>query len=200
MGAVDLYWIPLGAGGHFVRFNGKAYEAVSARRHRRAPQALFHCALELQLPEGRSVIEMAWPIPRGPGNERGAVAEGPVFWKGAARFRWLRYEIRCWPNGVIPDADLASGGPRRVSDDVAIARTILAFAPLVPRYIWGRDELAAGDMWNSNSCIAWLLERSGVDAGGLCPPPGGRAPGWSAGLFAARRTALHDAPTRLEPI
>ena len=32
---VDLYWLPLGAGGHFVRFNGRVYEAVAARiQHR----------------------------------------------------------------------------------------------------------------------------------------------------------------------
>ena len=35
--AVDLYWLPLGAGGHFVRFNGRVYEArresrISAQR------------------------------------------------------------------------------------------------------------------------------------------------------------------------
>lgn len=30
--AVDLYWLPLGAGGHFVKLNGRAYEAVKARR------------------------------------------------------------------------------------------------------------------------------------------------------------------------
>jgi hypothetical protein len=29
--AVDLYWLPLGAGGHFVRLNGRIYEALAAR-------------------------------------------------------------------------------------------------------------------------------------------------------------------------
>ena len=29
--AVDLYWLPLGAGGHFVRLNGRVFEAVAAR-------------------------------------------------------------------------------------------------------------------------------------------------------------------------
>jgi hypothetical protein len=28
--AADLYWIPLGAGGHSVRFNGRVYEAIAA--------------------------------------------------------------------------------------------------------------------------------------------------------------------------
>jgi hypothetical protein len=30
--AVDLYWIPLGAGGHSVRFNGRVFEAIEAAR------------------------------------------------------------------------------------------------------------------------------------------------------------------------
>ena len=31
MPAVDLYWIPLGAGGHSVRFNGRVFEAIAPR-------------------------------------------------------------------------------------------------------------------------------------------------------------------------
>ena len=27
---IDLYWLPLGAGGHSVRVNGKVFEAVAA--------------------------------------------------------------------------------------------------------------------------------------------------------------------------
>ena len=30
-GKVDLYWLPLGAGGHCVRANGRVYEAIAAR-------------------------------------------------------------------------------------------------------------------------------------------------------------------------
>jgi hypothetical protein len=33
---VDLYWLPLGAGGHSVRLNGRVYEAVAASLGRRA--------------------------------------------------------------------------------------------------------------------------------------------------------------------
>ena len=32
---VDLYWLPLGAGGHSVRLNGRLYEAVAAWLGRR---------------------------------------------------------------------------------------------------------------------------------------------------------------------
>src|SRR5947209_16787802 len=137
VGSVDLYWIPLGAGGHFVRFNGKVYEAFSARRGRRPEQDLYHSALEIGLPEGRSAIEMAWPVPKAPGNERGVVREGPVGWKWASRFRVLRYEVRCWLNGSIPDIDYAMGSPIRVSNDVHTARHILGLAPLVPPLVWG---------------------------------------------------------------
>jgi len=41
MAAVDLYWLPLGAGGHFVRLNGRLYEALDARlgTHPQTPPA-----------------------------------------------------------------------------------------------------------------------------------------------------------------
>ena len=60
-------------------------------------------------------------------------------------------------------------------------------ASQVPRLIWGRDELGSGEMWNSNAVIAWILERAGLEAGSIEPPTGGRAPGWRAGVIAARR-------------
>jgi hypothetical protein len=43
--AVDLYWLPLGAGGHFVRLNGRIYEAPVARLQRRPAYDLYHSAL-----------------------------------------------------------------------------------------------------------------------------------------------------------
>jgi hypothetical protein len=45
--AVDLYWLPLGAGGHSVRFNGLLYEAISALVERRPRYDLYHSALEI---------------------------------------------------------------------------------------------------------------------------------------------------------
>jgi hypothetical protein len=52
--------------------------------------------------------------------------------------------------------------------------------------VWGRDEIGTGDMWNSNSVIAWLVARSGIPTDMISPPPGGRAPGWETGLVTAR--------------
>lgn len=57
----------------------------------------------------------------------------------------------------------------------------------MPTPVWGRDEHGAGEMWNSNSVIAWLIARSGLPAESIHPPAGGRAPGWCAGLAVARR-------------
>jgi hypothetical protein len=184
---VDLYWLPLGAGGQFVRLNGRIYESISARLARRPPADLYHSALEVRLPAGRFVLESA-PIRRSDGPDRGVVAEGPVGARWAGRFNLFRYEIRCWRDGVIPDVGEAVDSPRRLTDDVEHARRVVELAPHLPTPVWGRDELHAGDMWNSNSIIAWLLARAGFDAGAIAPPIGGRAPGWSAGLVVAQAT------------
>jgi hypothetical protein len=64
---------------------------------------------------------------------------------------------------------------------------VLALAPTVPTPVWGRDELHAGEMWNSNSLIAWLLARSGIEVDSILPPQGGRAPGWNSGRVVAQR-------------
>lgn len=185
--AVDLFWIPLGAGAAVVRACGRTYEAANAFVGRRARRDLYHTALEVRLPEGRWVIESA-PVPARPGHERGVVAGGPVGLGPLGRFRLFRYEIRCWHGGSIPDAHEAVGGPVRVATDVERATRILALAPSVPAPVWGRDQLRTGDMWNSNSLVSWLLTRAGVEVEGLAPPPGGRAPGWEAGLVVARRS------------
>ena len=79
------------------------------------------------------------------------------------------------------------GSPRRLSDDEARAQRVLDLVPQVPIPVWGRDELKTGDMWNSNSVIAWLLARSGMETDSMQPPAGGRAPGRDAGLVVAQR-------------
>lgn len=184
---VDILWIPLGAGGvGFVRWNGRIYEAIKARIEHREPQALYHTALVVGLPEGRFTVENAWPSPDRQTAARGVVVEGPVFNRRIARLRAFRYEIRCWKDGAIPDAAHAVGGPQRISSDPARARRLLDLVPAVPAMIWGRDELGAGEMWNSNSVISWLLVRSGLPLDSLEPPPQGRAPGWRAGIVAAQ--------------
>ena len=193
---VDLYWLPLGAGGHSVRLNGRVFEAIAARLERRAPCDLYHSALEVRVPEGRFVIEQT-PIPDSNGGVRGVVAEGAVGSRWAGRFRIFRYEVRRWCGGIIPDVDEAVESPQRLTDDPDVAQRVLDLAPHVPTAVWGRDELAAGEMWNSNSLIAWLIAGCGLSPESIHPPAGGRAPGWRAGLVVARRQeTLHDSLSR----
>jgi hypothetical protein len=183
---VDLYWLPLGAGGHSVRLNGRLYEAVAARLGRRPPCDLYHSGLVVHVPEGRFVIEQA-PVGDANGAQRGVVAEGAVGARWAARFRIFRYEVRRWREGVIPDVAEAVESPQRLSDDAVQAHRLLDLVPSVPTPVWGRDELGAGEMWNSNSIISWLIARSGIAAEAIPLPNGGRAPGWEAGIAVARR-------------
>jgi hypothetical protein len=183
---IDLYWIPLGAGGSgFVRLNGRIYEAIKARIERRRPLALYHTALQVHVPEGRFVVETMWPSPDSNTASRGVVLEGAVGSRLFARLLTFRYEVRRWHDGVLPDADEAVGGPQRVSDDADQARRLLEAAGSVPALIWGRDQLATGEMWNSNSVISWLLVQSGVSMEAIHVPHGGRAPGWAAGIAIA---------------
>src|SRR4051794_36671478 len=87
--SLDLYWIPLGAGGWFVKRNGRLYEALVAWRDGRPRRDLYHSALQVLVPEGRFVIEQA-PVPGHGSAPRGVVAEGPVGLREAARLRIFR--------------------------------------------------------------------------------------------------------------
>jgi hypothetical protein len=123
--SIALYWLPLGAGGWFVRLNGRIYEAIHALLERRRPLDLYHSALEVRVPEGRFVIENSWPIPDADGASRGVVVEGPVGSRRIARFRVFRYEVRRWRDGIIADADEAVASPQLLSDDPLLARRLL---------------------------------------------------------------------------
>ena len=153
---ITLFWLPLGAGGHSVRWNGRIYEAACALLERRTAVDLYHSALQVSLPPDAWVVEMTPVWADRSGGARGVVAE-------------------------------AVGSPTRLSTDERTCRRLLATLPSVPTPVWGRDELGTGEMWNSNSVTAWSLARSGLDPLAVGPPAGGRAPGWSAGVVAARR-------------
>jgi hypothetical protein len=180
----------LGAGGHFVRLNGRIFEAIMARIERRPTKDLYHSALVIRVPDGEFVIEQA-PISDRDGALRGVVAEGAVGSRMARSLRIFRYEIRRWRDGVIPDVDEAVDSPQRLTDDPHIAQRVLQLVRDVPTPVWGRDELHAGEMWNSNSVISWLIARAGLAVEMVRPPAGGRAPGWDAGVVVAHR---HETP------
>ena len=164
---IDLYWLPLGAGGRSVSLNGKVFEAVVAWLEGRDRCDLYHSALQVHVPEGRYVIEQApaWKD----GAERGVVAEGSVGARAAGRFRLFRYEVRRWRDGIIPDLAEAVDSPLRLSNELDCARRLLELVPEAPTPVWGRDELRAGEMWNSNSLTSWLIARSGLPIQSIHP-------------------------------
>ena len=171
-----------------MKWNGRVYEAIKARLEGRPRFDLYHAALQVHLAGDAYVIEQA-PEPDLSGERRGVVAEGPVGARWAGRFRIFRYEIRVWRGGNIPDIAEAVDSPRRLTDDEARARQVLDVVRQVPRLVWGRDEFGTGEMWNSNSVIAWLLATAGLPADRIPLPECGRAPGWEAGLVVATRIA-----------
>ncbi len=187
---VRLYWLPLGAGGHSVRWNGRIFEALVARHEHRTRCDLYHSALEVTLDDEVVVIEMA-PVWSGDTDDHAGVVVGPVGARLLGRSALFRYEVRRWHGGTIPDADEAVESPVALPYDAARARLLLDLVPEVPALTWGRDELHLGEMWNSNSVVSWLLARTGHPVHELAPPAGGRAPGWHAGLALA---ALPDHP------
>ena len=184
--SVDLYWLPLGAGGRSVRWNGRLFEAAMARREHRAVEDLYHSAIEVGERDRRFVIEMA-PVWNVDALDRGVVCEGPVGTRWLGRSRLFRYEVRCWLDGHIPDVAEAVASPQRLSNDSTQVSRLLRNLTSVPSLTWGRDELRTGDMWNSNSLISWLLARTGFDMTMISLPSRGRAPGWQAGLVLASR-------------
>jgi hypothetical protein len=185
-----LYWIPLGAGATVVRVSGAIYEALWAAAHCEPRRALYHSALVADTGDGRYVIEVT-PIPDDRGrDERGVVGEGPVGSRLLARWRVFRYEVRAWRNGTIPDVDYAIESPVKLTADVDVVARVLADVSHVPTPVWGRDAQHTGDMWNSNSVVAWLLARAQLLDVAAAPPFGGRAPGWDAGYRLVAETGL----------
>jgi hypothetical protein len=189
---VLLYWLPLGAGGRSIGWNGRVFEHLVAHHEHRRTCDLYHSALEVLVDDSRFVIEMA-PVWADHETDHGVVREGPVGSRLLARSAAFRYGVRRWRDGVIPDVEDAVGGPLCVGRDATRARRLLELVPMVAALTWGRDELGAGEMWNSNSLTAWLLAESGHDVETIAPPLHGRAPGWQAGLAAARVPAAAPA-------
>ena len=101
------------------------------------------------------------------------------------RFRVFRYEIRRWRNGDISDLPCAVASPVTITREPAAIATVLDLLPHVPTPVWGRDDLGAGEMWNSNSVVSWVLSKAGLVSSAGPPPTNGRAPGWDAGIAVA---------------
>jgi hypothetical protein len=186
--AIELYWLPLGSGQTtgLVRWSGRLFESATARLEHRPPCDLYHSALAVSVDAERFIVEMA-PVWGNRLRERGVVCEGAVGLPALGHSQFFRYEVRRWRGGSIADVAEAVDSPITVSRDSGEARRLLALLSEFPTLTWGRDELHTGDMWNSNSLVAWLLVRSGEDTSTIRPPHQGRAPGWLAGEVIAAR-------------
>src|SRR5215470_13280878 len=123
---IDLYWLPLGAGGNLVRLNGRVYEAILATMQRRPRYDLYHSGLEVVVPGGRYTIEQTPARPHA--DERGVVGIGPIGARWVAHIHIFRYELRRWRNGVIPDVNEAVDSPQRLSSNLAEAERLLELA------------------------------------------------------------------------
>ena len=99
----------------------------------------------------------------------------------------FRYEVRRWRDGMIHDLAEAIESPLRLSDDPDCARRLLDLVPEVPTPVWGRDDLGAGEMWNSNSMISWLITRAKLDVRRSTLPRMDAPRGWQAGIVIAGR-------------
>ncbi|KAJ8139752.1 hypothetical protein OY671_007048, partial [Metschnikowia pulcherrima] len=167
-------------GGHVVRRTSAAWERAAASLARRRPRRSFHAASGSRCDGLPYVVEMT-PAWGGPPCDRGVVVTGPVGSRPSGRSRWFRYEVRCWAHGAIPDREHAVGPPVLVTRDAAAVARISRAVRGVPPLTWGRRPPGGGEMWNSNSLVAWSLARAGlatdhVPPGGGPPPPDRRRP------------------------
>ena len=76
--AVDLYWLPLGAGGHCVRLSGRLFERLTARLAGRRACDLYHSALIVRLADGSSFVIEQTPVADARGAQRGVMGGGAV--------------------------------------------------------------------------------------------------------------------------
>ena len=143
-----------------MRWNGRLYEWLSAWRERRVALDLYHAGLMLHLDDVTYAIEMG-PVWNVPATDRGVVFEGPVGTRWLGSSRMFRYEVRCWAGGQIPDIAEAVDSPMRTTQEPTRIQNVLALLRAAPPLTWGRDELGTGEMWNSNSMVAWVVARSG---------------------------------------
>ncbi len=194
--SVDLFWLPLGAGGHSVRA-----ERARLRAHRRESRSGVHALRSLPL--GARVV----CVPRAASSSsrrqfasRTAASRGVVLPRGRSV---------CVASGEMETASATSfaGGPAgrypmstrrlRARDDSATdparrAPAARVWRPTVPRSNVGaatnRMRARCGTRTPS---IAWLLARSGVDAAAIRPPGGWTRP--RLGCRSGRSTSRHAA-------
>jgi hypothetical protein len=179
-----LLWIPVGAGTRFQRLTLNVYERLWAKLARRPRSTLVHAGLKLACGGQRFTVELM-PAPRGRADH-GEVT-GPVGLRWLGRLRWFRYQVCVFERAALPDEQWVVGSPIVVASGTEAVSRLVALAKEVPAHTWGRRAPGAAEMWTSDSAISWMLVKAGLDPGACAPPSECIAPGWSAGIFEARR-------------
>jgi hypothetical protein len=100
--ALDLYWIPLGAGAYVVRASGRTYECFFAFVQHGSPRDLYHSALVAAVDGASVVIEMTLYPTLGSGWSEESLLRALLGRRHAGRLRLFRYEIRRWQLGGCP--------------------------------------------------------------------------------------------------
>lgn len=179
MDAIDLYWLPVGAGTHFQRASLLLYESILAAVQRRPRAVLCHSALKIEA-DGRPYTLELMPVPAH--EEFAPLLTGPVGSSIAGRLRLFRYQLCLKESARLPDESWSIDSPLRLTTDPRTVGALFAVAPSTPAHVWGRRVPGTSEMWASNSTISWLLASVGIPASEIGLPPGTRAPGWNAGL------------------
>lgn len=184
---VDLYWLPVGAEtSRIQQWSLRRWEALSAILSRRPRMDLYHPGLKLRA--GSDTTYTMELTPAFIGSPAEPAMTGPVGFRGADRWKLFRYQLRCLEAETLPDEEWAVESPIHLSQDRPTAERVLALAPKVPPYTWGRRVKGTSEMWTSASVVAWMLVKADIDAALIPLPQGGRAPGWEAGLEVALRS------------
>ncbi len=174
---------------------------LAATRRRRPLRSLERTRLRVVCGTARWARALR-PLPLGTAGLpfRGAVRHRAGAGVARGRGAWRRRRRRGRRSSVGAPRALPLRGPMlaRTADPRHrdCARRLLELVPEVPKPVWGRDDLHAGEMWNSNSTISWLIARSGLDVESIALPRDGRAPGWQAGIVIARRQQAEAAQSR----
>jgi hypothetical protein len=104
---VNLYWLPLGAGGHSVRLNGRVFEWFAARFEHRDRSDLVGCANSVPCPDLPICREIEFTNPTAPTAATtraapGACPRASTFFMGDNRSQ--SWDSR-W-SGTVPCHDL----------------------------------------------------------------------------------------------
>ena len=145
-------------------------------------------------------VDLYWiPLGAGAGGElvrwSGRLYEAVVAARGRRPRRALFHSaLELCADGVVSTIEMApvwiQRGDRGVVAEGPVGARFLGWSRLFRYEV--RCWAGAGEIWNSNSLVAWLLARAGLWTNEIGPPPGGRAPGWDAGLKVAARSQPHS--------